>query len=77
MKPIYSNFDGLDISFQCAVPEHILEILAAAQLEAREIKNDAIAKIGEQEKVVLVAETGSRGGYTYRINLKNQYWDRP
>lgn len=68
MKPIYSNFDGLDITFQCALPEHILNVLATAKKEAQEIKNDAVAQIGENDAVVLVGETGCRGGFTYRFD---------
>lgn len=68
MEPIYSNFDGLDVSFQCAVPEHILQTLAEAKQQAQEARNDAVAKIGDNEAVILVGETGSRGGFTYRFD---------
>lgn len=68
MKAIYSNFDGLDVSFQCAIPEHILNTFAEAKKQAQEIKNDAVAKVGDNGTVVLVGETGCRGGFTYRFD---------
>lgn len=68
MEPIYSNFDGLDVSFQCALPEHILNTLAEAKKQAQDIKNDAVAKVGKNDTVVLVGETGCRGGFTYRFD---------
>lgn len=68
MQPIYANFDGLDVSFQCALPQHILSTLAEAKKQAQDTKNDAIAHIGQNQTIVSVAETGSRGGFTYRID---------
>ena len=66
MKPIYSNFDGLDISFQCALPDKVLDELAEAKKLAQETRSDAVAKIGNSGRIVLVGETGSRGGQTAR-----------
>lgn len=68
MEPIYSNFDGFDVSFQCALPKHILSTLADAKKQAQDVKNDAVARIGENNAVILVGETGCRGGFTYRFD---------
>jgi len=68
MQPIYANFDGLDVTFQCALPQDVLDTLKAAKYQAQEMKKEAIAKIGVNQAVVSVAETGSRGGFTYRID---------
>ncbi len=68
MEPIYSNFDGLDITFQCAIPEKVLEVLAEAKKLAQETKSDAVAKIGNSARIVLVGETGAKGGFTYRFD---------
>lgn len=68
MTPIYCGFDGLEITFQGAVPEWILETLQEAKKQAQDIKGDAITKIGKNSVPVLIGETGSRGGFTYRID---------
>lgn len=68
MKPIYAAFDGFDVSFQCALPKWILDDLSEAKKEAQENRSDAIAKIGKNRVPVLVGETGSRGGFTYRFD---------
>lgn len=68
MKPIYSNFDGFDLSFQCAVPAKILDTLAEAKKQAQETKGDAVTKIGKNNVIVLVSETGGKGGYPYRFD---------
>lgn len=68
MEPIYSNFDGLDVSFQCALPQAVLDILDDAKKKAQETKSDAVARLGKNETVVLVAETGCTGGFAYRFD---------
>jgi hypothetical protein len=68
MKLIYSNFDGLDVTFQCRVPQSILAALETAKLEAQTRKRDAGAVLGERAIPVLVGESGARGGYAYRFD---------
>lgn len=68
MKPIYKNFDGLDISFQGALPEYILEQLRKAKQEAIEQRKSITIKLGKNLKIVTVAETGARGGYAFRFD---------
>lgn len=67
MKKIYQNFDGLDISFQCALPENILETLANAKLEAQESKKPIFVELGKNKVRMAVAATGSVG-YAYRLD---------
>ena len=76
MEPIYSNFDGFDVSFQCALPQRTLNELAEAKDRAFNSKAEAVAHIGKNGKIVLVAETGSRGGYAYRFStgLDGEVW---
>lgn len=68
MKKIYQNFDGLDITFQCAIPIHILHLLQEAQTEAKATRKGVIVYIGKNEISVEVAENGMKGGYTYRFD---------
>lgn len=66
MKPIYQNFDGLDVSFTGAFPEETLEILRAAKEQA--IRNNyakTITCIGASQIAIQVYPTGSRGGYAF------------
>lgn len=75
MKPIYKNFDGLEVSFQGALPERILKQLREAKEEAVKDRNDAAAILGDSVKV-MVAETGLRGGYAFRFDtgLDRETW---
>ena len=66
MKKIYQNFDGLDVTFQCAVPKFILQKLKQAQQEAKDTKQDVIITIGKTP--VAVASNGLKGGYAYRFD---------
>lgn len=76
MQLIYHNFDGLDVSFQGAVPEPVLEQLREARNRAQEERRDVYAAIGPQNMPVMVAETGARGGYKYRFDtgLDGEIW---
>lgn len=66
MKLIYQNFDGLDVAFQGAFPEEILEILREAKDKAKLIEGaKVVAHIGQNNTEILVAGTGARGGYAY------------
>ena len=69
MKLIYSNFDGLEVSFQGAFPHYILEQLEKGRIEAEKQKRDALVYLGfDKETPVKVGETGARGGYRYRFD---------
>ena len=68
MELRYSNFDGLDVTFQGKVPADILQVLEAAKTEAQLRKKDVPIRIGGWFTPVLVAETGMRGGFAYRLD---------
>lgn len=68
MEVIYQNFDGLEVSFQCAVPRAVLKALEAAKKEAHGNRSPAYVEIGPNKLGVLVHETGARGGYTYQFS---------
>ncbi|MBF0446382.1 MAG: hypothetical protein HQL68_12410 [Magnetococcales bacterium] len=58
MKRIYSNFDGLDISFQGYFPADEIEKLKWAKEDAQKQNGDAVAYLGASQKPVLVRKTG-------------------
>lgn len=68
MKLIYQNFDGLEISFQCAVPLGILSILEQGKKEAQSCRSPAYAELGPHNLPIMVHETGGKGGYTYQFS---------
>mgnify|MGYP001245174788 CR=1 FL=1 len=68
MKLIYNNFDGLDISFQGAFPMPLLNQLAEAKDQALLENNSVYREIGANKTPIMVAETGSKGGYRYRFD---------
>lgn len=68
MKLIYQNFDGLDMSFQGALPDAILDELREAKEEAQRRHADVPTKLGPRQHRAMVAETGVRGGYAYRFD---------
>ena len=68
MQKIYQNFDGLDMTFQCAIPRYILNKLELAQNQAVETRKGVIITIGKSQIPVEVAHNGMRGGYTYRFD---------
>ena len=68
MELIYKNFDGLDISFQGALSEDVLETLADGKREAQQMRKDVYRELGPEKIPVMVAETGMRGGYAYRFD---------
>lgn len=76
MKLIYNNFDALDVSFQGALPESILNQLAEARERAQFEKREVLAELGNTKMRVMVAETGMRGGYRYRFNtgIDGEIW---
>lgn len=68
MKKIYQNFDGLDVSFQCCLPAHVLEVLARSKEEAQQTRQPVLCYVGQNALPVMVAETGAKGGYAYRFD---------
>lgn len=68
MELIYQNFDGLDVSFQGALPDLLLQQLAEAKERAQLQKKDAYLELGPNKLRVLVAEAGAKGGYRYRFD---------
>lgn len=70
MKQIYQNFDGLDISFQCYIPQYNIDELDRAKKLAQESRHSELAYLGENNIPVMVAETGAKGGYSYRFDTE-------
>jgi hypothetical protein len=68
MEPIYKNFDGLEISFQGAIPEYILRELRVAKEIAQQNRCMSPTKLNAGTFLVMVAETGMRGGYAFRFD---------
>jgi hypothetical protein len=68
MQLIYQNFDGLDVTFQGAMPPTILATLKAAKEEAQRLKNDVCAYLGPRQIPVMVAPAGAGGAYVYRFD---------
>ncbi|MGH1445564.1 MAG: hypothetical protein ACRBBO_05920 [Cognatishimia sp.] len=63
MENVYSNFDGLDLSFHGVVPEGILDALEQAKGAAVEAREPVPTDLGGV--TVMVRETGRRGGYKF------------
>ena len=76
MKLIYQNFDGLDITFQGALPENILEQLVKAREQAQKEKREVLMHIEPESIPVMVAETCAKGGYKYRFDtgIDGEVW---
>jgi hypothetical protein len=69
MDLIYAGFDGLDVTFQGFIPSQAIERFEAAKQTAQETKQETFAQVGKFKGHV--AETGARGGYTYRVDTGN------
>ncbi|MBF0355397.1 MAG: hypothetical protein HQL43_09200 [Alphaproteobacteria bacterium] len=70
-KLIYSNFDGLDVSFQGALPRNILGHLEDTREAAKRNRGDYPLLVGDADSgylCLMVGESGSRGGYAYRFD---------
>lgn len=68
---IYSNFDGLDVSFQGALPRSILRHLEETKEAAKKHRSDYPLLLGKEDGgniCLMVGESGSRGGYAYRFD---------
>jgi hypothetical protein len=76
MQKIYQNFDKLEISFQCCVPQYVLDVLKVAKEAALQSRRSELAYIGKNDLPVMVAETGAKGGYSYRFDtgLDGMIW---
>ena len=68
MKKIYQNFDGFDVTFQCALPRHILDDLKKAQQEAKDTRKGVYLDLGKSKTQVEVAENGMKGGFAFRFD---------
>jgi len=66
LKPIYWNFDGLDVSFQGAIPPDMAEPLEKARLAAQANRSSELLEWHGEK--MHVAESGARGGYAYRCD---------
>lgn len=76
MELIYNNFDALDVTFQGALPEKVLNQLAKAREQAQNEKREVYVELGFERMPVMVAETGARGGYRYRFDtgMDGEIW---
>jgi hypothetical protein len=68
MKVIYQNFDQLEVSFQCAVPKRICNLLEQAKIEAQNTRMQTYLEIGLNKLKIMVYETGAKGGYQYMFH---------
>lgn len=66
MECLHFGFDGLDVAFRGALPLGALEKLALARDEAQAEMRPVLVEIGGVRG--LVAETGARGGFRYRLD---------
>jgi len=63
LKPIYWNFDGLDVAFQGAIPQDLCDVLDQAKAAAQETRAKTLVEW--RGECMHVAETGAKGGYAY------------
>ncbi|MBF0268682.1 MAG: hypothetical protein HQL44_08820 [Alphaproteobacteria bacterium] len=68
MKPIYHNFDALDVAFQGALPQSVLTVLEKAKAEAQEQQQSAYCILGPGRVHGHVKKTGLSGGYAFIFN---------
>lgn len=75
-KLIYQNFDNLDITFQGALPQKLLDQLMSARNQAEEENAEVYIELGEPAIQVRVAATGRAGGYKFRFDtgLDGETW---
>lgn len=66
LKVLHRGFDGLDISYTGCLPPRELEKLAQAKEQAIKEMRPVPVKIGPGNVKILVAESGSTGGYKFR-----------
>lgn len=68
MEVIYRGFDGLDVSFQGALPGRVVEALEAAKELAKEVEAPQPVRVGPGGIELLIDITGNRNGYAYRCS---------
>lgn len=66
LKPIYYNFDNLDVAFQGAIPQEMLNVLEAARLDAQASRQPELLEWRSEK--MHVAGYGAPGGYAYRCD---------
>ncbi len=67
MIVVHKGFDGLDISFQAQTPLDVANRLEAAKAAAQADRGNP-QPLEINGKRMLVAETGAKGGYQYRVD---------
>ncbi len=66
MIPLYRGFDGLDVSFQAQITNEFATQLQAAKEHA--LANSSDTCMPYNGLFLMVAATGARGGYSYRVS---------
>ena len=66
MRVLYRGFDGLDVSFRAQISGHLADELEQAKEWAQKTRQDACMTFAGMK--LLIAETGARGGYSYRAS---------
>lgn len=66
MTPIYRGFDGLDVSFRAQISLEFRDRLEEAKLHAQSSSADTCLPFANM--MMMVAPTGARGGYAYRVS---------
>lgn len=73
MKPIYANWDALDVTFHGTMPGATLDALAEAKAKAQERKGPVLVEIGGQP--CLVEESGIRGfSFQWSTGDEGEIW---
>lgn len=66
MIPLYRGFDGLDVSFQAQIPNEFAAQLQVAKEHA--LANSSDTCMPYSGLFLMVAATGAKGGYSYRVS---------
>lgn len=66
LKPLYWNFDGLDVAFQGRIPEALVAALHDAKEKAQETRSPVLVEWNREP--MHVAESGAKGGYAFRCD---------
>ncbi len=76
MQPIYSNFSGLEISFQGAVPEEVLSSLRKAKNKAKDNPHNCIIYLKGFNRPIIISNKGRPGGYTFCLDtgIDGEIW---
>ena len=68
VKLLYAGFDGLDISFQGALPRETLDLLDTAKKQAAELRDPQLRAIGPGKVKAHVQSHGMKGGYAFVLD---------